>query len=52
MIPQHARRTFRLYHTGNLTLGNYMGAVINWKAMQQDYDCFYFIAGLYALTVA
>ena len=38
--------------TGNLTLGNYIGAVSNWKAMQQDYDCFYFIADLHALTVA
>lgn len=37
--------------TGNLTLGNYIGAVTNWKAMQKDYDCFYFIADLHALTV-
>ena len=25
--------------TGNLTLGNYLGAINNWKQMQEDYDC-------------
>lgn len=38
--------------TGNLTLGNYIGAVKNWKEMQNQYDCHYFIADLHALTVA
>lgn len=37
--------------TGNLTLGNYIGAVKNWREMQSQYDCFYFIADLHALTV-
>ena len=36
--------------TGNLTLGNYIGAIANWKRMQEEYDCFYFIADLHALT--
>ena len=37
--------------TGNLTLGNYVGAILSWKKMQEEYDCFYFIADLHALTV-
>lgn len=37
--------------TGNLTLGNYIGAVKTWKQLQNDYDCYYFIADLHALTV-
>ena len=30
-------------------LGNYLGAVRHWVAMQDEYDCFYFIADLHAL---
>ena len=37
--------------TGNLTLGNYVGAILSWKKMQEEYDCLYFIADLHALTV-
>jgi tryptophanyl-tRNA synthetase len=36
--------------TGRLHLGNYMGALYNWVNLQQDYDCFFFIADLHALT--
>jgi len=32
-------------------LGNYLGAVRHWAAMQQENDCFFFIADLHALTV-
>ena len=31
-------------------LGNYLGAVRSWAAMQDAYDCFYFVADLHALT--
>lgn len=37
--------------TGDLTLGNYIGAIHAWKQMQTDYDCLYFLADLHALTV-
>jgi tryptophanyl-tRNA synthetase len=37
--------------TGNLHLGNYLGAIRNWVAMQQDYECFYMLADLHAITV-
>jgi tryptophanyl-tRNA synthetase len=36
--------------TGSLHLGNYMGALYNWVHLQQDYDCYFFIADLHALT--
>lgn len=36
--------------TGRLHLGNYMGALHNWVQLQQDYDCYFFIADLHALT--
>jgi tryptophanyl-tRNA synthetase len=36
--------------TGRLHLGNYMGALYNWVNLQQDYDCYFFIADLHALT--
>lgn len=37
--------------TGDLTLGNYIGAINNWTKLQTDYDCLYFLADLHALTV-
>jgi tryptophanyl-tRNA synthetase len=37
--------------TGDLTLGNYIGAIKNWKDLQTEYDCLYFLADLHALTV-
>ena len=37
--------------TGNLHLGNYLGAIRNWVRLQQDYDCLYCIVDLHAITV-
>jgi tryptophanyl-tRNA synthetase len=36
--------------TGPLHLGNLHGALSNWKKMQEDYECFFFIADWHALT--
>lgn len=36
--------------TGPLHLGNYHGALANWVRLQEEYDCFYFIADWHALT--
>lgn len=36
--------------TGLIHLGNYAGAVANWVALQDDYECYYFIADYHALT--
>ncbi|MBD1851375.1 tryptophan--tRNA ligase [Leptolyngbya sp. FACHB-711] len=37
--------------TGELHLGNYLGAIRNWVEIQQDYDSFLFMADLHAITV-
>ena len=37
--------------TGNLHLGNYLGAIRHWVEMQQDYDCLFCIVDLHAITV-
>ena len=36
--------------TGDLTLGSYLGAIKNWSARAEQYDCYYFMADLHALT--
>jgi tryptophanyl-tRNA synthetase len=36
--------------TGKLHLGNYMGALANWVKLQDQYECFFFIADWHALT--
>jgi tryptophanyl-tRNA synthetase len=36
--------------TGKLHLGNYVGALANWVRMQDQYDCYFFIADWHALT--
>ncbi len=37
--------------SGDLTLGSYMGAISNWVAMQDEYDCVYCIVDMHAITV-
>lgn len=37
--------------TGTPTLGNYLGALKNWKTMADDYECFYAVADLHSITV-
>lgn len=36
--------------TGKLHLGHYMGVITNWVKLQEDYNCFYFVADWHALT--
>jgi tryptophanyl-tRNA synthetase len=36
--------------TGRLHLGHLVGALHNWSALQEKYDCFYFVADWHALT--
>ena len=38
--------------TGKVTLGNYLGAIRNWKPLQEEYDCLYCVVDLHSLTVA
>ena len=37
--------------SGVLTLGNYLGALKSWVAMQEEFDCYYMVANLHASTV-
>lgn len=36
--------------TGELHLGNYLGALDNWVRLQEDHECFFFVANWHALT--
>lgn len=37
--------------TGQLTIGNYLGAIKNWATMLDDYNCFFGVVDLHAITV-
>ncbi|MGZ5453064.1 MAG: tryptophan--tRNA ligase, partial [Candidatus Aminicenantales bacterium] len=38
--------------SGTIHIGNYFGAVENWVSLMEDYDCFFTIVDLHAITVA
>lgn len=37
--------------SGDLTLGSYLGAIKNWSARAEEFDCYYFMADLHSITV-
>lgn len=37
--------------SGELTLGNYLGAIKNWVKLQDEYDCYFCVVDLHAITV-
>ena len=37
--------------SGDLHLGNYLGAIRNWKARAEEFDCYYFMADMHTITV-
>ena len=37
--------------TGNLTLGNYLGALKNWICLSDEYECFYSVVDMHSITV-
>ena len=37
--------------SGNLQLGNYLGAIRNWARMQQEYECIFCVVDLHAITL-
>ena len=46
------RRIFSgIQPTGNLHLGNYLGAIQNWVKLQDDFECIYCVVDLHAITV-
>ena len=40
-----------LQATGNLTLGNYLGALKNWVTLSDEYECFYSVVDMHSITV-
>lgn len=49
--PKPKRVFSAIQPSGMLTLGNYLGAMRNWVALQEDYECIYAVADLHAVTV-
>ncbi|MEM7398286.1 MAG: tryptophan--tRNA ligase [Pseudomonadota bacterium] len=50
--PTHKTRIFSgVQPTGNLHLGNYLGAIKRFVEMQEDYECLYCVVDLHAITV-
>ena len=51
-MEQDKKRVFSaIQPTGGITIGNYIGAVRNMVAMQDEYECLYAVADLHSLTV-
>ncbi len=49
--PERRPRVFSgIQPSGSLHLGNYLGALVNWVAMQQTHDCVYCVVDLHAIT--
>lgn len=50
--PEKKKRIFSgVQPSGNITLGNYLGAIKNWVALQDDYDCIYAMMDMHTITV-
>ena len=50
--PERRQRIFSgIQPTGIMTLGNYLGAIKNWVALQDEYDCVYSVVNMHAITV-
>jgi tryptophanyl-tRNA synthetase len=50
MTPSRDRVLSGMRPTGQLHLGNYLGALENWVKLQDQFDCFYFVANWHVLT--
>ncbi len=52
MENEKKKRIFSgIQRSGDLTLGSYMGAIKNWVALQDEYECIYCIVDMHAITV-
>ena len=49
-VTARARVVSGMRPTGKLHLGHLVGALRNWSGLQDQYDCFYFVADWHALT--
>ena len=53
LLPMPEKRIFSgIQPTGNLHLGNYLGAIRNWVMLQDDFESIYCVVDLHAITVA
>ncbi len=50
MLPPMARIFSGIQPSGELHIGNWLGAVQNWVTLQQSYECFYCVVDLHAIT--
>ncbi len=50
-MAHHPRVFSGVQPTGNLHLGNYLGAIRNWVTLQANYECIYCMVDLHAITV-
>ena len=51
-MAQFVERVFSgVQPTGNLHLGNYLGAIVKFVELQRAYDCIYCVVDLHAITV-
>ena len=52
IVEEKKKRIFSgIQPSGELTLGSYMGAIKNWVALQDEYECLYCIVDMHAITV-
>src|SRR5690349_18489216 len=50
-MPDNMRVVSGIQPTGDLHLGNLLGAILRWVRMQDEAECLFFLADLHALTV-
>ena len=50
-IQQKKRMLSGIQPSGDLHLGNYLGAIKNWSSRAEQYECFYFMADMHTITV-
>ena len=50
-VVQKKRILSGIQPSGDLTLGSYLGAIKNWAALADEYDCYYMLADMHTITV-
>ena len=52
-MDEHVKKTLfsGIQPSGELTLGSYLGAIKNWVELEKDYNCYYCIVDMHAITV-
>ena len=50
-MVQKKRMLSGIQPSGDLHLGNYLGAIKNWSSRSEQYECFYFMADMHTITV-